>query len=143
MNYTNGTAIGNVFSADPNIQIREGTGKAYPFGLDFSPRVFNDTVNYTAGSICSSPQSTATAYVTQTMADPVAINDLVCDGELGTAGVMSMSGSANPIMNWYTSPTGGNLLGTGMSYTTPPMTNTVTYYVEEQGTTSSGPGSLF
>ena len=51
-NYTNGTALNNVFAADANIQVREMYGKAYPFSSSYSPRVFNGSIYYNAGS-CS------------------------------------------------------------------------------------------
>ncbi|MBK8464819.1 MAG: hypothetical protein IPL32_03230 [Chloracidobacterium sp.] len=74
--YTNGTAVGNVFASDANIQIKEGTGKAYPFLNSFSPRVFNGNVHYSVGDDCpavtptstftSTPTSTETATATAT-----------------------------------------------------------------------------
>jgi|AMFO01.1.fsa_nt_gi hypothetical protein len=47
LNYTNGTAVGNVFASDANIQFLEGTGNSYPFGAVFQPRVFNGNIYYT------------------------------------------------------------------------------------------------
>lgn len=52
-NYTNGTAINNVFVSDANLEVREMYGKVYPFGTSFSPRVFNGTIRYDAGVGCS------------------------------------------------------------------------------------------
>ncbi len=49
-NYTNGTNVGDVFAADATIEILEGVAVSYPFGTIFSPRVFNGTVEYTAGT---------------------------------------------------------------------------------------------
>ena len=46
-NYTVGTAVGNVFSSDTNLEVLEGVSSIYPFGTTFSPRVFNGTVHYT------------------------------------------------------------------------------------------------
>ena len=46
MNYTNGTAVGNVYAADANLQILEGAGVIYPFGTTFMPRVWNGTIHY-------------------------------------------------------------------------------------------------
>ncbi len=46
IDYTNGTAVGNVLAADANIQILEGTGKDYPFAASFSPRNPNITTYY-------------------------------------------------------------------------------------------------
>lgn len=44
-NYTNGTGVGNVWIADANIQILEGTGKGYWAG-DYAPRKINGRVSY-------------------------------------------------------------------------------------------------
>jgi hypothetical protein len=52
INYTNGTAINNVYAFDANIQVREMYGKVYPFAASFSPRVFNGTIHYNTGG-CS------------------------------------------------------------------------------------------
>ncbi len=54
-NYSNGTGVGNVAAADANIQILQGTGKAYPFGTSFQPRVPNVTVYYTCMMSCCLP----------------------------------------------------------------------------------------
>ena len=54
-NYTNGTATGNVFAADTNIEFLEGAGKGYPFsGTTFQPRVFNGSIHYEAGGASGS-----------------------------------------------------------------------------------------
>ncbi len=57
-NYTNGTNVGDVFAADATIEILEGVAVSYPFGTIFSPRVFNGTVEYTAGSGAPGPVTT-------------------------------------------------------------------------------------
>ncbi|MDX2362249.1 MAG: gliding motility-associated C-terminal domain-containing protein [Crocinitomicaceae bacterium] len=54
-NYSNGTGVGNVAAADANIQVLEGTGKAYPFGTNFTPRVPNVTVYYDCATSCCLP----------------------------------------------------------------------------------------
>jgi hypothetical protein len=46
INYTNGTAEGAVFASDNNLQILEGTGNAYPFGVAFRPRIWNGDFHY-------------------------------------------------------------------------------------------------
>lgn len=45
-NYSNGTAVGNVYASDANLQFIEGTGQEYPFGSTFSPRIFNGVIHY-------------------------------------------------------------------------------------------------
>lgn len=54
MNYTNGTAVGNVLASDANMELLEGTGKGYPFNTNYTPREFNGSVNYSLGSKCVS-----------------------------------------------------------------------------------------
>src|SRR5436853_5103671 len=50
-NYTNGTAQGNVFASDANIQFLEGVGLEYPFsGAPFTPRVWNGWIHYCLGA---------------------------------------------------------------------------------------------
>ncbi len=68
LGYTNGTAVGNVFASDANIQIKEGTAKAYPFLNSFTPRQFNGVVHYTTGENCpiATQTNTATPTVTNT-----------------------------------------------------------------------------
>jgi hypothetical protein len=44
--YINGTAIGNVYVQNQHLQVKEGTGKSYPFASNFVPRVFSGTVHY-------------------------------------------------------------------------------------------------
>lgn len=46
MNYTNGTAVGNVAAANADLQILEGAGKSYAFGSTFQPRIWNGTIYY-------------------------------------------------------------------------------------------------
>jgi gliding motility-associated-like protein len=50
VNYTNGTAVGFVYSSNADLQVKDGTGKDYPFGASFTPRRFNGTIYYTLTS---------------------------------------------------------------------------------------------
>src|SRR5436190_17302370 len=68
--YTNGTTLDAVFVQDANIQVREGKGNAYPFGGNFSPRVWNGNVYYTSG--CASATRTP-VIATVTIADSVVV----------------------------------------------------------------------
>lgn len=47
VNYTNGTAVGFIFAANADMQVKDGTGKDYPFAGNFTPRRFNGTIFYT------------------------------------------------------------------------------------------------
>ena len=46
MKYTNGTAVGNVYASDANLQIKEGWGGKYPFSTANTPRVWNGKLVY-------------------------------------------------------------------------------------------------
>jgi hypothetical protein len=139
MNYTNGTAVGNVYTADANLQVREGTGKAYAFGTDFATRIFNGNINYTPGAVCNGPRSAVTGNVVSPPTAPAAIDAAVCTNGSATLGATVTSGNVGATLNWYDAATGGNLVGTGTTYNTPPLTNNATYYVEEDG---GAPASL-
>jgi hypothetical protein len=46
------------------------------------------------------------------------------------AGSVTLSASGSSTINWYTVATGGAPVGTGLSFTTPVLNNTTTYYAE-------------
>jgi hypothetical protein len=67
--YTNGTAVGNIYASNSDLQLLEGAGGAY-FNVSFSPRIFNGQVRYSKAGCTSSkipvtltvnPQPTVTA----------------------------------------------------------------------------------
>lgn len=47
MSYGNGTSVGTVINSNAWIQVKEGVGKAYPFGNTFTPRTFIGKVHMT------------------------------------------------------------------------------------------------
>lgn len=49
--YTNGSAVGALAASNGDLQILQGTGKEYPFASNFTPRTWNGTIYYNAGSI--------------------------------------------------------------------------------------------
>lgn len=49
LQYSNGTAVGKVVVDDGVLAIKEGYGKAYPFGQDISPRIWNGAFRYVPG----------------------------------------------------------------------------------------------
>lgn len=49
VNYTNGTAVGNVFTSDGIIDIKEGQGCGYGFTMGATPRAWNGTISYCVG----------------------------------------------------------------------------------------------
>lgn len=69
------------------------------------------------------------------LAAPVAV---ASDDSATSPNSITLQATGNDI-SWYDSQTGGTLLGTGPSYTTPVLTNTTTYWVENA--TSYGGGN--
>lgn len=69
LNYTNGTSVGSAFASDANITFYEGIGLEYPFGGNYSPRVWNGIIRYTLASdpvsyMWSNGDTTQTTIVT-------------------------------------------------------------------------------
>jgi hypothetical protein len=64
--------------------------------------------------------------VFNTPADPVVQNDTI-----QTPGTAVLSATGNGALSWYDVPSGGTVLGTGGSFTTPFINNTTTFYVED------------
>ena len=94
-NYTNGTALGNVYSSDANIQVKDGTGKEYPFAASFTPRRFNGRIFYDVGS-------------TVVNVGAVAGTTPACAGTQQTFSVAPVAGATT--YNW-TVPVGSSIVG--------------------------------
>jgi hypothetical protein len=46
VNYTDGTTEGAIYSSNADLEIYEGQGMTYPFGGNFTPRIWNGRINY-------------------------------------------------------------------------------------------------
>ena len=117
------TAVINWYSA--------ATGGTLLFtGTNFNTPSIPSTTNYfvEAGTVCPSSRVIATATI-DVVASPPAVSDVARCGN-GTVTLTANSSTAA----WYSSTSGGTLLGTGLTYTTPNLNSTTTYYVQS-GTT--------
>ncbi len=94
-NYSNGTGVGNIAAADANIQILEGTGKAYPFGTSFTPRVPNVTVNYSCVTGCCIPPT-------------MSMTEESCAGACDGTATATPSVSAVPVFTYQWDAAAGN-----------------------------------
>ncbi len=65
--------------------------------------------------------------ITIPIATPAANPNPVCDSGSFTLSATATTGAT---ISWYDAATGGNLLGTGATYTTPTINTTTTYYVD-------------
>jgi PKD repeat protein len=85
------------------------------------------TVTLTASAgICGSDIETKSAYITVGAELPVGYDETHCG-----PGSVTLNASGAGTLKWYDAATGGNLLTTGTSYTTPSLNGTTTYYVEQ------------
>ncbi|TAF33944.1 MAG: T9SS C-terminal target domain-containing protein [Cytophagales bacterium] len=77
---------------------------------------------------CSAESGIVTITVNPVPAAPTASSTTICAGN--TATLTASSGAASPSFAWYDAPTGGTLLSSSASYTTPVLFAAATYYVE-------------
>ncbi|QQL50415.1 gliding motility-associated C-terminal domain-containing protein [Mucilaginibacter ginkgonis] len=89
------------------------------------------------------PSSTrASATITINNAPSITVNPpsaTIASGQ--TATFTASSNTPNATFNWYTSPTGGNPVATGATFTTPPLTNNTTYYAEAVDPATGAPSA--
>jgi hypothetical protein len=111
-------------------------------GVDFAPISGETSATLSTGSIsadayyncvitCSESGLTATSNtVALTVFNPI-VTDSTPAGRCGT-GTVTLGATANEgsTINWYAAATGGAVLGTGTSFTTPSISATTTYYAE-------------
>lgn len=102
-------------------------------GTSFAtPTISTSTYYYveSANGTCNSPRTAVLATVNATPSITSTTPSQVCD-----SGTVTLSATANAgVLNWYNVPTGGSVLGTGNTFTTPSITTTTTYYVEAVNT---------
>ena len=102
-------------------------GTALSTGSSFQTPVLSATTTYyaEAGVACRSNRVPATVTILTAAVVPVGQDASTCG-----AGSVVLSATSTDPMSWYDAAIGGNLLGSGASYTTPVITSSTTYYVE-------------
>ncbi|MBK9413325.1 MAG: CotH kinase family protein [Bacteroidetes bacterium] len=103
-------------------------GPSLGTGSTFTTPVISTTTTYyaEAGSGCNSPRVPVQATITSAPVAPVAANVSRCG-----PGTVTLNAVGTQTINWYSAPTGGTLLASSASYTTPSISSTTTYYVEQ------------
>jgi large repetitive protein len=84
---------------------------------------------------CTSPRTAVTVTVTPTPASPTAAGITICEGNSTTLTATAPGGA----YEWYSAATGGTLLGSAASFTTPTLSATTTYYVQTTISGCTGP----
>ena len=92
-----------------------------------TPALAANTTYYVQNIVngCSSPRTAVAVTVTTIPSPPTAANTSICAGTSATLTATAASGT----VQWYDAATGGNLLFTGNTYTTPALAATTTYYI--------------
>lgn len=94
-----------------------------------TPPLTVNTTYYVQTTIgdCASTRTPVNVFVDSPPAPPDAQTTTVCYNTSAT-----LTASANPVgtYKWYDAPSGGNLLYTGVTYNTPPLVTSTSYYVQ-------------
>lgn len=94
-----------------------------------TPPLTANTTYYVQTTIgdCASPRTPVKVFIDSPPAPPDAQTTTICYNTSAT-----LTASANPAgtYKWYDAPVAGNLLNTGVTYTTPQLTNSTSYYVQ-------------
>lgn len=112
-------------------------------GATFNTPALNATTSYYveaqgAGGQCASAARTqVTANVTPALVGPTVASAQICSGS--QAVLTATSTQSGVTFNWYDAATGGNLLYTGASFTTPVLTANISYYVEAASGSCTSP----
>lgn len=90
------------------------------------PTAGNFTVLLTVTGYCGTDTATAFVHVNPIPVTPTVPGASICSGTSTTLTAIAPGGT----YQWFNAPTGGTLLQTGASYTTPVLTATTDYYVQ-------------
>ncbi len=124
----NGVVVLNATSTEQINWFTSSTGGSSIFtGSSFSTPYLSATTTYyaEAGSVCLSGRIPVQAIISASASTPTLTSGYHC----GTGSVTLTANSTSPVM-WYDSPTGGTLVGTGLSFTTASLNITTTFYAE-------------
>ncbi|MEJ7693829.1 PKD domain-containing protein, partial [Daejeonella sp.] len=102
-----------------------------------TPALTVNTTYYVQTTVngCPGPRTAVAVTITPLPAAPTAPGTTICTGNTATLTATAPGGT----YQWYDAPTGGNLLGTLASYTTPSLTAAATYYVQATVNSCTGP----
>ncbi len=105
----------------PNGGVSIASGPSYT-----TPPLTSTTTYYAQTELnCPSTRLPVTATVNPMPANPVSSGGYHCG-----PGVVTINVTSNDNVSWYTTASGGSPFTTGLSYTTPLLNSTTTYYIE-------------
>ena len=94
-----------------------------------TPPLTANTTYYVQTTVgdCASPRKAVKVIVDSPPAPPDAQTTTIC---YNTSTILTASATPVGTYKWYDAPVNGNLLNTGVTYKTPPLTTSTTYYVQ-------------
>ncbi|MBO9703253.1 MAG: T9SS type A sorting domain-containing protein [Sporocytophaga sp.] len=101
-------------------------------GADFTtPAITSETTYYVEAILngCTTAQRTPVIIKIAPLPEkPIVSNSLICSGQSAT--LVASVYQSGVTLNWFDQATGGNVIATGSSFSTPPLDTSTTYYVE-------------
>ena len=141
-----GSPVANIFANKPgtilpgeNITLTATAGSAYlwsPGNATTQSITVNTGGNYTCTVTNYCGTATSSPFIVSVLPAaplPVATGASICSG---TSALLTATNGGNGTMKWYNTVSATVPLTTGGSYTTPNLTSTTTYYVENEVTTT-------
>ncbi|WP_454488629.1 Ig-like domain-containing protein [Chitinophaga lutea] len=116
-----------------SLQLLDGGARA---SITFAPAAVFDEVEFRITGIATALTQVDLYYAQQITARAAVASDTanVCTGQTAT---LTANGPAGATFRWYDAPSGGNLLASTASYTTPAITADAVYYVEAVSPTTT------
>ncbi len=106
------------------------TGSSYQFWNNSDQIFWVDATN----SCGTTPTRTPVFATKGTPSAPLGFDNYTC----GT-GTVTLGAAGGGTLNWYDAASGGTYLGSGVTYTTPSLTNNTTYYVSDENPCGESP----
>lgn len=107
-----------------------GAGNYLGGGTSFTTPVLTGSTTYYVQDSSSCGASGTRTAITVVVAPIPSISGSTPASRCGTGTVMLGATANTATLNWYAASTGGTSLGTGLSFTTPSISDTTNYYVE-------------
>ncbi len=106
------------------------------YGTTLSTTTTYYIVGYQTSTGCESnaPRVPVVATINSEPGLPAGVSQSICGS--GTVTLTGTSGSNGNAVRWYSASTGGSLLATSSSYTTPNLSATTTYYISSYNTST-------
>ncbi len=104
-------------------------GTLLAIGANYTTPVLKNSTTYflsASNGGCSSTRAAVDVIVKPNLSPPAVSGAIICSGSSTTLTASSSGGS----YQWYDAPTGGNLISSAATYTTPLLTANTSYYIQ-------------